>query len=375
MSRTRPSRVLRTALAAAAVLVAAPLLGTPGSGEPAAAAAREKWDTRVFALVPPPGRPAYVHVARSGRVYAGTYEAEASAPGQVDPTPSRVFEWTAGGTLLRSWRVPGQDLTAAHGVQVANETRDGRLVVLETSTRSVLSLDPATGRWRHIARLPDGSVPNYATWGPRGLYVSDYGAGVIWRIDHRGGVHPWLRSPVLDGVAGFGTAGLRYLPGRHAFYLTQQTIGTGDTAPTNGGLYRVPVRADGAPGAPELLWTSQPTDLPDGFGVSRSGHLYVAMAGLTNRVVELDLEGRELDSFPATGTPGSATGGNGSPVPLDTPCSATFLGTRVLVANQSAVQGDATHMALLDVEVGERGRAPYLPADAGFRASAGRSPA
>ena len=46
--------------------------------------------------------------------------------------------------------------------------------------------------------------------------------------------------------------------------------------------------------------------------------------------------------------------------------SATFLGTRILVANQSAVQGDATHMAILDVEVGQRGLAPWVPRTAEF---------
>jgi hypothetical protein len=60
------------------------------------------------------------------------------------------------------------------------------------------------------------------------------------------------------------------------------------------------------------------------------------------------------------------TGANGSPVPFDTPCSATFVGTHVLVANQSAIAGDAAHQAILKVYVGERGRAPYLPKGAHF---------
>ena len=185
---------------------------------------------------------------------------------------------------------------------------------------------------------------------------------MLFRSTRDGRVSPWLRSPALDGVAEFGTTGLRYQPGRRAFLVTQQTISTGATLPTNGGLYRIPIDPSGAPGTPDLLWTSQPTDLPDGFGVARSGHVYIAMSGLTNRIVELDAAGRELDSFP--GVPG--TGENGSPIPFDTPCSATFLGSRILVANQSAVQGDASHMGILDVEVGEPGRAPWVPASAGF---------
>jgi hypothetical protein len=78
-------------------------------------------------------------------------------------------------------------------------------------------------------------------------------------------------------------------------------------------------------------------------------------------LVELTPSGTEVARF---GQP--LTGDNGSPVPFDTPCSATFLGTRLLVANQSAVVGDASHQAILDVEVGETGLAPYLPETATF---------
>ena len=108
-----------------AVLAAILLVAAPASAD-----AREKWDTRVFSLVPSPGFPAYVHVHTNGRVYAGTYTDSGST------APSKVFEWTKDGTLLRSWRVPGQHLDEDHGVQVANQTRRGRLVLLETSTRS-----------------------------------------------------------------------------------------------------------------------------------------------------------------------------------------------------------------------------------------------
>ena len=61
------------------------------------------------------------------------------------------------------------------------------------------------------------------------------------------------------------------------------------------------------------------------------------------------------------------SGDNGSEVPFDTPSSATFLGTSVLVANQSAVAGEPSHQAILDVEVGERGRPAFLPRRARFR--------
>lgn len=334
--------------------VLAALLVVLAVAAPAAAAPPEKWETRVFSLVPSPGHPAYVHVHTNGRVYAGTY----TSPGGTGA--SKVFEWTRDGALLRSWQVPGQLLDEDHGVQVANQTRGGRLVLLETSTRSVLTLDVRTGKFRRVATFPDGAVPNYATWGPGGaLYVTDYADGVIWRLPH-GTRTPerWFESPALTGAAGFGTTGIRYRPGRRDFLITQQTVTDGSDLPTNGALFRLPVG-----GGLETLWTSQPGDLPDGFGIGRSGHVYVALAGLSNQLVELTASGEEVARFPEA----PLTGDNGSPIPFDTPCSATFLGKRVLVANQSAIAGDASHQAILDVYVGEPGRAPYLPRRATFR--------
>jgi len=365
------------AVAAAATVATLFLVPAPAGAAPA----REKWDTRVFARVQAPGFPAYAFVHRNGRVYAGTY----TNP-QGDSQPSRVREWSAGGALLHSWRVPRQDLSQEHGVQVAGQDARGRLVLLEKSRSAVMTLDPRTGRFRTWARLPDlptcppgstGSagaacspnavdlpaIPNYATWGPGGaLYVSDYGQAVIWKLP-RHSVRPrvWFASPALDGSE-FGTAGLVYRPGARDFLITQQSTSTDGSVPADGKLYRLPLRSSGAPGRLRTLWTSQPGDLPDGFGVARSGHVYVALAGLANQLVELGRDGHEMARFPRV--PGS--GENGSAIPFDTPSSATFLGRRVLVANQ-AFFGDTSHHAILDVHVGERGRAPYLPKRAFWR--------
>ena len=121
------SRLLRSVTGALAAVLLAAGLSAPLAGP--APALGGHWTTTVFAEVPAPGFPAYVLVHRNGHVYAGSYQDPDGAG-----VPSRVFEWTAGGELLRSWAVPGQDLSAEHGVQVANQTRNGRLVVLETST-------------------------------------------------------------------------------------------------------------------------------------------------------------------------------------------------------------------------------------------------
>jgi hypothetical protein len=329
-------------------------LATLGLASPAPAVDGH-WATSVFAAVPEPGYPAYVLAHRNGKVYAGSY-ADPSGAG----VPSKVFEWSAQGTLLRSWTVPGQDLADEHGVQVANQTRTGRLVVLETSTSTVRTLNPRNGHWRTIATLP-GATPNYAAWGPGGaLYVTDYAQGVIWKVSRHGTARAWFRSPALDGIAGFGTAGIVFRKATRDLLITQQT--SPDT-PTQGHLYRLPVQRGGGPGTLQTLWTSQPGDLPDGFGIGMSGHVYVALAGLPAQLVELGANGAEVDRFPDV----PLTGSNGSPVLFDTPCSATFLGTRVLVANQSAIAGDASHQVILAVDVGETGLAPYLPKRARFR--------
>ncbi len=331
-----------------------------------AVADRERWDTRVFAMVEEPGFPAYAFAHRNGRVYAGTY----TNP-QGDSTPSLVREWRADGTLQRTWPVPGQDLSEDHGVQVANADRRGRLVLLEKSKARVMTLSTRTGRFRTWARLPDlpevdgAPIPNYATWGPRGaLFVTDYGQAVVWKIPRRTQQpQPWFTSPALQGAAGFGTTGIVFRPGRRDLLITQQTVADGTGLPTNGALYRLPIRRSGEPGALSTVWTSLPSDLPDGFGIGRrTGRIYVANAGLTNQLVVLDRTGEEVERFPAT--PGS--GENGSPIPFDTPSNATFLGRRLMVANQSFT-GNTDHHAILDVYVGERGRPPHLPRRAFWR--------
>ncbi len=283
----------------------------------------------MFASVPEPGYPAYAFAHRNGRVYAGTY----TNP-QGDSQRSRVFEWTRGGTLLRSWTVPGQDLGADRGVQVANADARGRLVLLEKSRSAVMTLDVETGKFRRWATLPDlptcaggetpcspnvvdaPAIPNYATWGPRGeLYVTDYGQAVIWKIP-RGTHQPrvWFSSAQLDGTE-FGTTGIAYRPGRKDLLITQQSTALDGSVPVDGKLYRLPVKASGRPGTLETLWTSLPGDLPDGFGIARSGRIYVANAGLSQQLVVLSASGEEVERFPEVPGPGD----NGSPIPFDTP--------------------------------------------------------
>ncbi len=122
----------------------------------------------------------------------------------------------------------------------------------------------------------------------------------------------------------------------------------------------MPIGADGKPGPMEQFWESGPADGPDGFAIARSGAIYITLL-VKNQIAVIGPDGGELERFPQA--PG--TGENGSPVPFDSPSSARFLGTRLIVAQQSYFMGDPSRQAILDVEAGEEGLPELIPPNAG----------
>jgi sugar lactone lactonase YvrE len=362
----------RRAVAAAAVAIAALLTGSPG------ALARAPGDVQVLALIPPPGYPAFP-LQMGGNIYEGTYDNP-----QGTSMPSRVLEYSPAGELLNSWTVQGQDVSKAHGVQVATYDARGRLLLFDKTSGRIIRLDPRTGEQTLYATVPDlptcaGAAagmpcspesqdlppfPDYGAWGPDGsLYVTDYDQGVIFRIPPRGGpAQVWLSDPALDGGM-FGTACILLMPDHHTLLFDQASNGdplAGATNFTTGKLYEVPIQANGKPGPLRQLWESGPADAPDGCVLARSGHIYVALAGGSNQIVELDSSGHELGRFG-----GQYSGSNNSPVPYDTPSGLAWVGTDLIVANQAYIDGNTANMALLNVETGETGQPFYEPPNAG----------
>jgi sugar lactone lactonase YvrE len=360
-------------------LVLAALALSVSAAPSSAQAARPKWDTRVFATVRSPGYPAFAYVHPDGRVYEGTYDDP-----RGDSLPSKILEYSPAGAPLRSWTVPGQNLGGPHGVQVATSDARGDLVLLDLSPPRALILDRDTGVFTPYASFadlapcsPPGTTgpgcspslrdqppePDYAAWGTDGsMYVTDYQQAVIWRVPPHGGAATiWLADRRLDGDL-FGSAGLSLTPGHNSLLFTQgSSLGLGDGNPSTGKLYSVAIQAGGSPGAITQLWESRFGDLPDGFAIARSGDIYIALVGLPNQLVELGPDGSELERFP----PLPLTGQNGSSEPFDNPSSARFLGTSLIVPNQSYVQGNPAHWTLLDVETGEHGVAEFIPGSAG----------
>jgi sugar lactone lactonase YvrE len=338
----------------ARLLLLVALLAFPGVAD-----ARERWDTQVLALVPRPGYPAHAYVHPGGRIYAGTYDNPSG-----DTVPSRVFEYDGAGTLLRSWTVSGQDLSGPHGVQAATSDARGRLVLLDKSPPRALLLSRTNGRQTEYAAFPAGAIPNYAAWGPDGsLYVTDYGQPILWRVPPGGGEpEAWLTDPRLEGDE-FGATGLALAADRKTLLLAMQSSAGGAAGnPATGRLWKVPIAAGGKPGPMEQLWESRPADGPDGFAIARSGAIYIALLA-TNQIAMIGPDGAEQGRFPQQ--PGS--GENGSSVPFDSPSSARFLGTRLIVAQQSYFAGDPAHQGILDVEAGEPGLAELIPRNAGLK--------
>jgi hypothetical protein len=160
--------------------IAATALVLPG----AAGAARGS--VTVFAPVGSPGYPALPHVV-GARVYEGTYDAPAGSS-----EPSRVFEYSAAGALLRTFTVAGQNVSQPHGVQVAAGDGAGRLILLDKTSGRIIRLDPVTGAQTLYAQVPDlplcssapagaqcspalidqAPMPDYAAWAPTGASTS-----------------------------------------------------------------------------------------------------------------------------------------------------------------------------------------------------------
>ena len=144
--------------------------------------------------------------------------------------PSRVFEYSRHGALLRSWTIHGQNLGGSHGVQVATSDSHGRLVLLDKCPPRVLLLEHAErppANLRAVSRsagLLPRSEPTRVLAQPqrrpadsqlrglgpgRRLYVTDYLEAVTWRVPPGGGKPArWLATTAARRRREFGATGI-----------------------------------------------------------------------------------------------------------------------------------------------------------------------
>jgi sugar lactone lactonase YvrE len=339
------------------------------------AAARDRFDIKVLARVPPPGYPALSLVGPDRTIYAGTFT---NAQGS-DTGPSKVFAFAPGGHLDREFTIEGQDTGVSNGVQVAAIDAKNRLYLLDQHPSRVLLLDPATGKQTTYATFKDvppclpGAAggdcsatttdnepePDYAAWGTDGsMYVTDYTQGLIWRVPPEGGeAKIWFTDPQLDG-AEFGPAGIVLMPDHQTLMISTSAGGVATAGdPTTGKLYTLPIGNDGKPGALTKLYESGPREGPDGFALAASGNIYLALVGPgANQVVQIDPTGKELARVP-----GSPAANQQLEVPFDSPSSVQFDGERLIVTNDAYFSGDQSHMVLFDVFASEPGEPVFVP--------------
>jgi sugar lactone lactonase YvrE len=147
---------------------------------------------------------------------------------------------------------------------------DGLLYYVDLARRAVRRIDPAGGEPETVVAGSIGGreleLPNAIAFDADGsLYLTESHSATepgpgIYRIDPDGRGSLWSEGPYLfaNGVAVAPDGGAVYVAETWARRVT-----------------RVPVRADGSPGKPEV-YAELPGTLPDGLGIAPDGFLYVA---------------------------------------------------------------------------------------------------
>ncbi|MDQ1472980.1 MAG: hypothetical protein QOJ99_4460 [Bryobacterales bacterium] len=189
------------------------------------------------------------------------------------------------------------------------------------------------------------------------LYVTDSFQATIWRIARGGGTaQVWLHDEKLNGL--FGPNGLRIDRKHNTMYFTQTT-----DAAFNGYLYSLTIKDHPVYADLEVLhvWPASQMGFagPDGLELSKSGKIYVALAG-ASQISVIDpaihnIANNEVNRF---GGP-AKTGNAAQPLPWANPANISFDNDnrRILVTNHASLVNpiDPTLFVVFDVYVNDRG--------------------
>lgn len=330
------------------------------------AADRPLGDSRVFATVPTvPGFPEGIAI-RGKRVYV-------TGPANFGIfTPSVVLAYNRkNGKLERTFPITVQDPdpTVMKGLSSCNFGPDGKLYVPEPFMGVVLRLDLDKNNTQSIyagpfpSSGPGTSLLNELVFDAEGnLYVTDSFQATIYRVPPGGGVpEVWFTDPRLAGDPDvpFGVNGIRIDKKANRLYVSV----TAENGTMDGVIYRLPlVDNPTAASLHEVHRYSFPDPAPgalpgpDGIALSKSGRIYVALAG-TSQISVLRPNGNELVRYSG---PAKNPGGSPNPMPWANPANIAFddKERRILVTNHASLvmPPNPSLFSVFDVFVDEMGR-------------------
>jgi sugar lactone lactonase YvrE len=204
----------------------------------------------------------------------------------------------------------------------------------------------SAGQPINLAFDPDGS-----------LYVGGLTQALIWRVPPGGGTAE-VRYTASDMDSLFGPNSVRFLDHGRTLLIAESARDLQDPdelANARGRLYTLEVQHDGRPGERRLFWEGGPGETPDGFAISRSGTIYVALA-VASTLLVLSRDGREITRLPTTSQD------NDEPeVPFDLLGGVAFYNDQLLITNQVFLGGPAAHQVIFSLTVHEYGKRLFPP--------------
>jgi hypothetical protein len=366
--RISPCRGRRLGAAATATIVLAGAILAGGAG----GSDRSRYDVRTFTRVPDPGLPEGIAVDKPSRdrrrIFVGTSPKDAA--GLDGKPPSEIFAYSRHGRLRRSFTIQGQDRSnPGYGLYGLALDAAHHVYAVDVAPPRIIKVNPRTGAQHDYAEFPDvhpcalptggdqcsdtlgdrPPFPNFAVFARDGtMYVTDNAQALIWRVPPGGErAKVWFTDRGME--SDFGPNGMALTRDRHTLMFAETNQGLQNFP---AGLYTLPIKRGGEPGALRLFWSTSSFDAPDGFAIARSGRVYVACSapGGDAGVAVLSPGGREIARVP-----GSPQENQQQDVPFDSPANVAFLGRRALITNHAFITRDSSHYAVLDLFADEHG--------------------